>query len=201
MKPNEYVKNQAITESNDFPAIKNRIDDRAIRLLHAAIGFNSELAELVEAIQKVQIDYVNVAEEAGDFYWYTSVAISELGLDPEKTMLDDMAEHKIDLEVKDYQSIETALAGVTWATGCFSDCLQKAIFYGRELNIERLEGILKALTYSLSAVCYVSETTPAEVREKNIAKLRIRYAGKFTAAEESNRDLIMERKVLEGETV
>jgi hypothetical protein len=201
MKPSEYVKNQAISESNDFPAIRTRIDDRAIRLLHAAIGLNSELAELTDAAMKASVDYINVAEESGDCYWYASVAISALGLNPDDIMLDDMSQHKVDLEVKDYQSLDTALAGVVWSAGQFSDGLKKAIFYGRELNVEKMEDALKAITFSLSAVCYVSGTTPDEVRERNIAKLKVRYGDKFTAAESLNRDLVTERKVLEGETV
>lgn len=201
MKPSEYVKNQQISESNDFAAIRSRIDDRTIRLLHSVIGLNSELAELIDAINKPSIDWVNVAEEAGDCYWYTSVAIVELGLNPEATMLDDMSEHKTDLEVKDYQSIDTAVAGVGWAAGQINDVLKKALFYGKPLNLEKIEDALKALTFSLSAVCFVSDTTPGVSRERNIAKLKVRYAGKFTAAEASERDLATERKVLEGEKV
>jgi hypothetical protein len=42
-------------------------------------------------------------------------------------------------------------------------------------------------------------TTPSEAWETNIAKLRRRYEGKFTANEALNRDLDAERKILEGD--
>lgn len=201
MKPSEYVKNQQISESNDFVAIKGRLDDRSIRLLHSAIGLNSELAELIDAIKKDQIDWVNVAEEAGDCYWYASVAISEMGINPEEIMYDDMSEHKIDLLVKDYESVEQTVAGIGWAAGHLNDCLKKAVFYGKPLDSVKVTAALGALTFALSGVCYVSDTTPGVVRERNIAKLKVRYAGKFTAAEASERDLETERKALEGEKV
>ena len=87
----DYQKACLKTESNDFPAIKDRITDENIRLLHAGIGLATEAGEFLDALKKhifygKEMDKVNLMEECGDLMWYMSVALDALGYDYEKVM-------------------------------------------------------------------------------------------------------------------
>ena len=198
MNPTEYQKNQLITESSDFPKIKGRVDDKIVRLLHAATGFNSELSELVDASLQPEVDYVNVSEECGDFFWYISVACNTLGLDPEVVMANVPVETFQIIQPKNREDLKEIILTMGWAIGEFNDYLKKYVFYGKELNIDALGKSLQALNYSILGACRVCETTPEKIRETNIAKLRARYGDKFTEAAAITRDLDTERKILEG---
>jgi NTP pyrophosphatase (non-canonical NTP hydrolase) len=87
----DYQKACLTTESNDFPAIKGRVTDENIRLLHAGIGLATEAGEFLDALKKhvfygKDLDKVNLMEECGDLMWYMSVALDALGYDFEKVM-------------------------------------------------------------------------------------------------------------------
>jgi NTP pyrophosphatase (non-canonical NTP hydrolase) len=54
-----------------------------IRLTHAAMGLVTESAEFLDVLKKhtiygKDIDFVNLAEETGDIFWYLAVAIDAL---------------------------------------------------------------------------------------------------------------------------
>lgn len=76
MTPEEYQKAVLVTESNDFNAIRIRMEsNQMLRLLHAVIGMQTEIGELADAIKKrvfygKALDSVNILEEAGDLEWY-----------------------------------------------------------------------------------------------------------------------------------
>jgi NTP pyrophosphatase (non-canonical NTP hydrolase) len=84
MKAKEYEKNALRTESNDFKAISSRLDNGKIRLLHAAMGFQTEAAEFTDMLKKhifygKSLDEVNLKEELFDMTWYMAIALDELG--------------------------------------------------------------------------------------------------------------------------
>ena len=96
MNPSEYVKNVLKTESNDFEAILGRLtaagkpvalesgDGNALRLLHAAIGINTEAGEVIDLVKKQafygkQVDRLKFIDELGDLMWYTALALDSLG--------------------------------------------------------------------------------------------------------------------------
>jgi NTP pyrophosphatase (non-canonical NTP hydrolase) len=83
MNSTEYIKLATVTESTDFDAIRARLTDRNIRLLHAAMGVATEAGELLDAIKKVlfygkELDIVNFSEEMFDTMWYLALGCSEL---------------------------------------------------------------------------------------------------------------------------
>lgn len=87
MTPEEYIKNVCKTESIDFEAIANRLQDhRLIRLLHGGMGLATEGGELIDQLKKhifygKPLDIVNILEELGDSDWYKGIIVDELQTD------------------------------------------------------------------------------------------------------------------------
>jgi NTP pyrophosphatase (non-canonical NTP hydrolase) len=81
MNDKEYIQNALKTESNDFTAIKKRLnDEKVIRGLHAVLGMVTETAELADVFKKhlfygKEIDWVNLKEETGDLFWYIAILV------------------------------------------------------------------------------------------------------------------------------
>ena len=61
-----------------------------LRVLHAALGLNTESAEILEVLPDVldgtPLDEVNMNEELGDVFWYQAVLIDALKLDLNNTL-------------------------------------------------------------------------------------------------------------------
>ena len=92
MGPSDYVKNAVKTESNDFKKISERLSkEDNIRLLHAAMGLETEVGEFMDPLKKFfyygkELDKVNLAEEVGDMMWYIAIACDTLNVDLGKIM-------------------------------------------------------------------------------------------------------------------
>jgi len=87
----DYIKLALTTESNDFAAIKSRLTDDNIRLLHAGIGLATEAGETLDALKKhvfygQELDKGNLAEEIGDTTWYLAIVLDVLGMTFEEIM-------------------------------------------------------------------------------------------------------------------
>jgi len=84
MDAKQYKENALKTESNDFQAITNRLSNpKMIRLLHAAMGMQTEVAEFTDMLKKhifygKPLDEVNLKEEIFDQTWYLAIAIDAL---------------------------------------------------------------------------------------------------------------------------
>jgi len=97
---NKYIACALKTESMDFQAIAARIcgvekiiaeytgngmmsqevkdDPSMIRLLHGAIGLETEVGEFMDALKKhifygKELDWTNLGEEMGDLMWYIAI--------------------------------------------------------------------------------------------------------------------------------
>jgi NTP pyrophosphatase (non-canonical NTP hydrolase) len=204
MNPTEYGKQVLVTESKDMDPIKGRIDTKMIRLLHAGLGMSSELSELTEAHvspKNESVDWVNIMEEVADVLWYTAVAVSALEFDHEEiSSFESLAINNDSLTQYSETSLQETINTVTWAVGNYNDLLKKHMFYGRELDMEKMKRTLQQICTASAGVSYVSGHTMEQCRERNIAKLRARYGDKFSEYDALNRDLETERKILEGET-
>ena len=64
--------------------------------------------------------------------------------------------------------------------------------------MDKIKQTLQQICASISGICVVSGTSIEKARETNIAKLRARYGDKFTEFDALNRDLDVERKILES---
>ena len=101
MDSQEYKKLATKTEANDFNSIKERLnDDGMIRILHGAMGLNTEAGELMDALKKhifynKPLDKSNLFEELGDLFWYMALICDELGFDFETIMEKNIAKLKV----------------------------------------------------------------------------------------------------------
>ena len=200
MNPKEYVKNTLVTEAQDLTLVQERIVlKRNLRLIHAQLGFSSELSEIREAVLKDEIDFVNLKEEFGDMYWYMGIAIDELGSNPEFIMDAVKQDSVSGLSPNNAKSaLEDLVDNMDVIIGRFSDLMKKSIMYGKPLSVTIMEGELIALDKNIALALSVCGFSPEEAREVNISKLRARYGEKFTEAAALERNLAKERDILEG---
>ena len=100
MNPKEYVSNAVKTESRDHEQIAHRLESpKTQRLLHAAIGISTEGGEMLDAVKKHiyyggALDEVNLAEEAGDTFWYLALLCDALGISFEEVWEKNIAKLK-----------------------------------------------------------------------------------------------------------
>ncbi|MFN5538469.1 MAG: nucleoside triphosphate pyrophosphohydrolase family protein [Candidatus Melainabacteria bacterium] len=85
MKNQEYIKNAIVTESKNYAVVKDRFDEKNIRLLHALMGLTTEAGESLDALKKhlfygKPLDEVNLKEEMGDLFWYLAIMADTLGV-------------------------------------------------------------------------------------------------------------------------
>lgn len=85
MDATEYARDATVTDLMDYGPVKERLSQiKTIRLLHAAMGIDTESGEFMDMIKKhvlygKPLDEVNLKEELGDLLWYIALAIDELG--------------------------------------------------------------------------------------------------------------------------
>ncbi len=80
MNNKEFVQASLRTESS---VIQNEVDPR---ILHAAMGLQTESGELTDALKKhifygKELDITNIKEEAGDLLWYLAILFDAIGTD------------------------------------------------------------------------------------------------------------------------
>ena len=91
-----YVEEALRSENKDFQALINRVDVRSIRLLHGAMGLDTESGEIMDSMKRhiiygSDLNVVNIREELGDIMWYVALICDELGLTIEQICEDNIA--------------------------------------------------------------------------------------------------------------
>ena len=107
----EYQTAAVRTESKVSPEIQERLKNVA-RILHGAMGLQTESAELTDALKKhvfygKPIDEINLAEEVGDLLWYCAILCEALGIEMEVVAKANV--HKLKLRYGEKFSEEGAL--------------------------------------------------------------------------------------------
>jgi len=88
--------------------------------------------------------------------------------------------------------------GLCTEAGELLDMIKKHLFYGKKLDFPNaVEEAGDAMWY-IGIISDVLKTTLNEIMTINITKLKTRYPEKFTEYLAENRDLVAERKILEG---
>lgn len=151
----------------------------SIRMLHATMGACTELAELLDGD-----GVVNFVEEAGDVLWYLAIA-------------DDVVGFYIDTTT--YMNKPP----IYWL-GELNDAMKRHIFYGKELDIAKMQLAFNNLFIDLEDTLNRKGFTLALAMEANIRKLEKRFPEKmFTAQAAIHRDVDRELDhiMLNGELV
>ena len=143
-------------------------NEKATRLLHAALGLCTELNE-----QESGDGTVNYIEEAGDVLWYLAI-------------LDD---------VVDWMRFPS-LAGIkpthpiNFYVGEIQDVVKRHIFYGTEINLDRLRMSALMVFHKLESELARHDIDIALAMEANIRKLEKRFPDKmFTSQAAIHRDV------------
>lgn len=202
MDAKTYVKNVLITESKDIEAIRARMSDKNIRLIHASAGIISEVSELFQLSNKyikgTVLDRTNLMEECGDILWYVGIACDALDSTEAVTGGFDYNVREIKYDDDLSNSIYSTAAKLAELAGEFQDlAIKKFCFYGKTFNAEPLADLLKIVHMNVECLLLESGSSVEQARERNIAKLKARYGEKFTEAAALERNLETERKILE----
>lgn len=212
----DYIKDVLVVENVDIEAIEKRLQlPQIYRIMHAAMGLSTEANELIDMLECAygdeKLDFVNIEEELGDSNWYQS------------EMIDIMRQfgYNISWEITRKYSCNIGVSLLTEKRSSLTDrimhaaikmsveaneildIVKKYIYYGRKMNLlnikERLCNSNICQTIIIDTMKQLHYNTSWEIiNKKNIDKLRKRYkSGTFTAVEAVNRNLDVERAVLE----
>jgi NTP pyrophosphatase (non-canonical NTP hydrolase) len=91
-----------------------------------------------------------------------------------------------------------ASMGLVTEAGEFQDMLKKHLYYGRELDTVNLREEIGDLLWYCAIALQALGTDFQEVMQTNIDKLKARYPEKFTEDSANNRNLKIEREILEN---
>lgn len=94
--------------------------------------------------------------------------------------------------------LEHAAYGLAGEVGEFIDQLKKHKYYGKSLDYVNLEEEIGDCMWYIALACNALGVDLQKVMDTNIAKLKVRFADKFTQAEAITRDIAAERQVLEA---
>lgn len=137
----------------------------ATRLLHATMGVCTELAELVDGN-----GVVNFVEEVGDVLWYLAIADDVIGFHSRGNVYKNKPP-------------------IYWL-GELNDVLKRHLFYGAELNVERLVMAFIHIYQDVYSELANHSFTIEMAMEANIRKLEKRFPEKmFTAQAAIHRDV------------
>jgi len=190
MELKEYIDGCKRTENSLAPLAQSVVDlGLTNRLYHGIVGISTEMGEISEAYEKDEIDFVNVAEEIGDAFWYLMIIFSELNITEVNTpSLEPINCYKKPLTLFS-QSADML------------DKTKKTMFYGKEYSVEVLE---EQATRFYVTLCRLVDglkeeldVTKEKIWDINLNKLKIRYPDKFSLNDAEVRDLKTERIALE----
>lgn len=102
-----------------------------------------------------------------------------------------------ELETPLMDNLHMSLGMVTEAAEV-ADALKKHIAYGRELDLVNVKEEIGDLMFYVANICNINGWDLRDILQTNINKLAVRYPSKFTQENAVNRDLEVERKVLEN---
>jgi NTP pyrophosphatase (non-canonical NTP hydrolase) len=163
------------------------LGDIRLDLAHMAMGINSEIVEMQEALKTK--DYINLSEELIDAHWYIANYCTFRDID--------------------YTEINEFVAGVPTGLNSnglidalyeevclFQDVVKKYIAYNKPMEDEEIH--LARICWFIRDLAERKGINLEDGADKNIAKLKKRYPDGFTEKSAINRDTDAERKILEA---
>lgn len=89
------------------------------------------------------------------------------------------------------------VTGLVTESAELADAYKKHFAYGKELDLVNIKEELGDVLWYLANFCTMLNIDTSEIMSSNIAKLKARYPNKFTQEDALNRDLNVERNILE----
>ena len=160
------------------------------KILHSVIGSLTEVEEILENyVNGELITDVNkqgsIAEETADIFWYISILYREL----------EITDHQYNIEKKNPFEI---LLDFTKVSLKFLDLLKKKIYYNKDIDNSLMIDLSSRMYCLMVNFCYQYNTDISNILDKNIDKLRARYGDKFSSEKAINRNLEVEKQILEN---
>jgi NTP pyrophosphatase (non-canonical NTP hydrolase) len=189
MNWSEYLPLAEKTLSTQF----NCEDEFHQKLLHSVIGSLTEVEEILDNYTDGQLttdinNQGSLGEEVADAAWYVSILFRELNIKIDDI---DFSDHK------DENPFNTLLSFLKVSLK-FLDLLKKKIYYGKEIDKETMIELSIKMYSLILHYAQSNGSNFSEILDKNIAKLKARYGDKFTSERAINRDLEVERNILEN---
>lgn len=159
-----------------------------LNIIHMILGLNAEFDELYEAK-----DEINHGEELMDINWYLCnyCNLNNIQLSQLSNFLGDRYFLHIHDGSKRIFYLQSQISKLT-------DLEKKLLAYKKEIiETKRIEAVVN-IFQALSDCFVFYKLNPFIFMQRNIDKLRARYPEKFDESLAKNRDLIKERKILEG---
>jgi len=121
----EYLTGVKRTESSLAP-LSDSVRELGLtdRLYHGIVGICTEIGEIAEAYDtNGTVDYINVAEELGDAFWYAAIILDE----------SDCTEIEINTTVEPTDMSKFPLK-LSVLSSKMLDTTKKTMFYGKQFN-------------------------------------------------------------------
>lgn len=179
----EYLDQSEKTMSSEF-----HCDEKDQRILHAVMGILTEIEELLDNHLGEKSDEVNRSEELADAFWYCAIISREYNIDFSqitRTPNDPMS----------------SVIKVIKYTCSLLDMLKKKLYYNKPIDESKFKTTFYEVLLNLSDYADYANYFNINIEESfdiNISKLRARYGEKFSSERAINRDLSLERSILEG---
>jgi NTP pyrophosphatase (non-canonical NTP hydrolase) len=176
----EYLEQSEKTMSSEF-----HCDEKEQRILHAVIGILTEIEELLDNHIGDSSDEINRSEELADAFWYCAIIAREYNIDFSQ------------ISRKSNNPMET-LIRIVKHTCSLLDMLKKKLYYNKTIDESKFKTNFYEVLLNLSDYANQYSINIEETFDINISKLRARYGEKFSSEKAINRNLNLERSILEG---
>lgn len=160
-------------------------------LSHVAFGLASELGEVVQALRKN--DPVNLIEELGDLMWY--VGLAELTINPNVNEVAFASTPKKSYSITD--ETRDSVFDLVIHVSELVDLVKKKAFYGKEIKPGAMESEIENIKLVVSKMADGIGADLQTVCEVMCAKLMKRYAGGYTDKKAIERNVEVEREIME----
>lgn len=196
--------NTSLPELFDSGEFRGEVQDTAEHLQHDA-NLYEELAHTIagisgEILSELEFafaarDQQNIKEEIGDIQYHILVAARRYGVD--LTHIDETTPTLYNNASVAKFCLDSPFKAVKYHAGEFIDVLKRIYIYkSNKFNHQDLSLRLQELQIALYRLAMKNGFTPESAIEAVIAKLKVRYADKFSVSEADNRNLEGEREAL-----
>lgn len=163
---------------------------------HMTLGLNTEImGELPDAI--IAQDLVNFKEEIGDAFWYLANYCNIWEIEP--TRDNELPSETFGAAELDPRSGDQFMLifSLGQNIALLQDLDKKDLAYGKAGDENVRLSLTNVIYNMLEATAFIFGIDTDKVRATNIAKLQARYPDKFTNESAVNRNLEVEREILE----